>query len=99
MERDECVGWEGACPGHTLLLSIYWNIIKAYKIVGKTRKTHLCFLSLFTRLHFMPELSTLSAALCGHINLFNHDMTATKLEVSFEIYAFTLFIKLCSKDT
>lgn len=76
---------------HTLLLSIYWNIIKAYKIVGKT--------SLFTRLHFMLELSTLSAALCGHINLFNHDMTATKLEVSFEIYAFTLFIKLCSKDT
>lgn len=74
---------EGECPGHTLLLSIYWNIIKAYKIVGKTRKTHVFFPSLFTRLHFrnLSELSTLSAAVCVCINLFNHDVTATELEV------------------
>lgn len=87
-------GGEGSVPWAHFVTFYLLEYNKS--IVGKTRKTHLCFLSLFTRLHFMPELSTLSAALCGHINLFNHDMTATKLEVSFEIYAFTLFIKLCT---
>lgn len=40
MERHVCVCVEGkgARPGLTLLLSIYWNIIKAYKIVGKPGK-------------------------------------------------------------
>lgn len=95
-----CVrGGEGSMPWAHFATFYLLEYNKSIQNSRKTRKTHLCFLSLFTRLHFMPELSTFSAALCGHINLFNHDVTATELEVSFQIYAFTLFIKLCSKDT